>query len=415
LKNGGDQTTHFLATKEDVSQRKSLEEQLRHSQKLEAVGRLAGGVAHDFNNLLTVIIGYAEMAGSRLSSNDPLLADIQEVKKAGERASILVRQLLAFSRRQILQPVMLDLNQSVRDLDQMFPRLLGENITLKTYLSPEIAQVRADAGQMEQVIVNLAINSRDAMPKGGEFTIQTSNVDVGPDFAINQLQVNPGSYVLLAITDTGLGMTPETMARLFEPFFTTKERGKGTGLGLSTVYGIVRQSGGGIHVQSEPGKGTTFYVYLPRAMGAQIGSLPNIVDTDKPHGRMKVLVVEDESTVRKFTVETLSRNGYDVFGAGNSEEALRFCSDHDRRLDLLLTDIMLPGMNGHDLASRIHERWPGMKVLYMSGYSETTLDFNPAMDPGVDFIPKPFTPKGLLRKVQQVLSAASVPDAEASI
>lgn len=385
------------------------ETQLRQSQKMEAVGRLAGGVAHDFNNLLTVIRGYTELLLGRLSQDDPMRKDMEEVKKAADRASGLTRQLLAFSRRQFIAPKVIDLNALIANMDGMLRRLLGEDIVeLCTELTPHAGAIKADPGQIEQVIMNLAVNARDAMPKGGRLTIETHNVTVGNPTRQNPSVVKPGAYVLLAVRDTGHGMDEETQSHLFEPFFTTKEKGKGTGLGLSTVYGIVKQNGGSIVVESKPGQGATFKIYFPLIeQGAQNrGGQQDI--TERPYGRETILLVEDEPAVRGLVQETLRLHGYTVLEARHGIEALMTGAKHQGPIHLLLTDVVMPQMSGPEVAEKIQVVRPGIKVLYMSGYPD-----HPAFERGgilrpSSFLPKPFTPNVLAKKVRDVLDGVQV-------
>jgi two-component system cell cycle sensor histidine kinase/response regulator CckA len=383
------------------------EAQLRQSQKMEAVGRLAGGVAHDFNNLLTVIRGYSELLLARLTPGDPVRKDMVEVKKAADRASGLTRQLLAFSRRQFIAPKVIDLNALIANMDSMLRRLLGEDIVeLCTELNPHAGLIRADSGQIEQVIMNLAVNARDAMPKGGRLTIETRNVTVGNPTRQTPAGVKPGAYVLLAVRDTGHGMDEETLSHLFEPFFTTKEKGKGTGLGLSTVYGIVKQSGGNIVVESQKGQGATFKIYFPLVeQGVAAGAL----DVAEPvHGRETILLVEDEPAVRGLVHETLRLHGYTVLEARHGIEALMTGAKHQGPIHLLLTDVVMPQMSGPEVAEKIQIVRPGIKVLYMSGYPD-----HPAFEQGgisrdASFLPKPFTPNVLAKKVRDVLDGEKV-------
>ena len=403
IKNAQGDITHFLAIKEDLSVRKSLEEQLRQSQKMDAIGRLAGGVAHDFNNLLTAILGYSEMMETKLKANDPLCSSVREIRNAGERAATLVRQLLAFSRKQMLQTKVLNLNQVVGELDKMLRRLIGEDIDLVTLLDPKVGQIRADVGQIEQVVVNLAVNSRDAMPKGGKLTIETANVELDENYAGTHVDVEPGPYVMLSVSDTGCGIDPAIRLRIFEPFFTTKETGKGTGLGLSTVYGIVNQSGGSISVYSEPGEGTTFKIYLPRVDEPiePVARYPKGEEASR--GTETILIVEDDALVRKLATETLNRFGYQVLEAAHGEEALRICRTHEGTIHLLLTDVIMPGMTGRELAGRIEPLFAKIKVLYMSGYTDNAILRQGRLDPDMSFLQKPFTPSILLHKVREVL------------
>jgi two-component system, cell cycle sensor histidine kinase and response regulator CckA len=391
----------ILGVWQDVTERRSLEEQLRQAQKMEAVGRLAGGVAHDFNNLLTTILGYSELVLGRLAPSDPVRGDLQEVRRAAERAAALTGQLLAFSRKQVLQPKAFDLNEGMRNLEKMLGRLIGEDIELTTQLEPSLGTVIADPGQIDQVIMNLAINARDAMPEGGRLAIETANADLDEDYARQHVGVRPGPYVMLAVSDTGVGMDAETRERIFEPFFTTKEPGKGTGLGLAMVYGTVKQSGGNIWVYSEPGHGTTFKIYLPRtdapAMAAEAGAVRS------GGGSETVLLVEDEEPVRRFARRVLESAGYVVIEAPHAEEALRIVSEWTAPIDLLLTDTVMPGMSGPRLASKLRERFPGTKILYTSGYTDAGIAQQGVLDPPAPFLQKPFTPDSLLRKLREAL------------
>lgn len=387
----------------DLSDRKNLEEQLRQSQKLEAVGQLAGGIAHDFNNLLTAIIGYSELTVSEVERDSYLHQSILEIRKAGERAASLTRQLLAFSRRQVMQPRVLDLNDVVVEMNRMLRRLIGENIDLVTALDPDLGRVKADPGQIEQVIINLVVNARDAMPKGGKVVIELSNVYLDKDYAGRHVSIQPGWYAMLAVSDTGCGMTAEVQKRVFEPFFTTKEVGKGTGLGLSTVFGIVKQSGGSIWVYSEIGKGTTFKVYLPL--------IERVTDKIEVEGERKkviggtesILLVEDEETVRRMTCTILAMKGYQVLAAANGAEALRLVEQHQGPIDLILTDVVMPKMDGSKLAEIIIRERPEARVLFMSGYTDDAIVHHGVLAEGIPFIEKPFTPRSLISKVRDVL------------
>jgi PAS domain S-box-containing protein len=388
----------------DVTERLNLEEQLRQSQKMEAIGRLAGGVAHDFNNLLTVIKGYTELLLDSYGEADPRRGELEEVRKAADRAGALTRQLLAFSRQQVLAPRTLNLNQVVQSMDGLLRRLLGESIELSTLLGPEVGQVRADPGQLEQVLMNLAINARDAMPRGGKLTIGTANTEIDEMYAREHPTITPGSYVLLAVSDTGQGMDAETQAHIFEPFFTTKEQGKGTGLGLSTVYGIVKQSGGDIWVYSELGVGSTFKVYLP-----QVDAPAEAVSTH-PGGRRTVgsetiLVVEDEDGVRALVRKFLERSGYKVLEASNGDQALGIVQEHGHGIDLLLTDVVLPRMSGSELARRLADIAPRTRVLYMSGYTDDAIVHHGVLSAGAAFVQKPFTADVLGRKIREILDS----------
>jgi PAS domain S-box-containing protein len=389
----------------DITERKLLENQLQQSRRMEAVGRLAGGIAHDFNNLLTIIKGYAELGVQRGGIQSELRADIQQIENAAERASMLIRQLLAFSRRQVLQPKIIDLNAIVLGLDKLLGRLMGEHIEMVTRCAGNVGHVKADPAQVEQVIMNLVVNARDAMPKGGRLTVETFNVDLDSTYARDHVSVKPGSYVMLAVSDTGIGMNPETVAHIFEPFYTTKESGQGTGLGLSTVYGIVKQSGGYIWVYSEPGKGTTFKVYLPRVT-AQVDSKPEVMQLPAAgKGSETILLVEDEEAVRELATRILSAKGYSVVAAKSTREAEDFSEKYTGQIHLLLTDIIMPGTSGRELARRITERHPKTRVLYMSGYTDNVLAQGGVLEAGLSFLQKPFTPGALAQKVRDVLDS----------
>ena len=385
--------------------------QLVQAQKMESVGRLAGGVAHDFNNLLTVVSLYSQLALNSLDATHPLRHDLEEIRKAGERAAALTRQLLAFSRRQVLEMRVLNLNDVLDGLAKMLPRLLGEDIAVEMSLAPDLGRTRADPGQIEQVVVNLAVNARDAMPDGGTLTIETSNVTLDERYAREHAEAIPGDYVLLAVSDTGTGMTAEVKTHLFEPFFTTKGVGKGTGLGLATVYGIVKQHQGHISVYSEPGQGTTFKVYLPRAKEEAEVSAPTVKATSMPRGSETVLVAEDEWAVRGIALRVLKELGYTVLEAVNGTEALRVALAQGQKLDLLLTDVIMPEMNGKALAERLTVLWPGLKVLFVSGYTGETIARQGILGEGRAFLPKPFSPEALARKVREVLDR---PDSKAA-
>ncbi len=393
----------FLAIQRDITERKQLEQQLRQVQRLEAVGRLAGGVAHDFNNLLTIVNGYSQLLLDRLPAGETMREQVEEIKSAGERAASLTRQLLAFSRQQILAPQVMDLNAAVANMDKMLRRLIGEDIELETSLGEGLGRVKADPGQIEQVIMNLAVNARDAMPQGGRVTIETANVELDEAYARAHIAVKPGPYVMLAVSDTGCGMEAETRARLFEPFFTTKEKDKGTGLGLSTVYGIVKQSGGNIWVYSEPGRGSTFKIYLPRVddvaeAGRQAGRRLASVQ-----GKETVLLAEDEQPVLRLVRTVLEACGYTVLEAARVEEALEISKRHEGPIHLLLTDVVMPQMSGRQLAERLATTHPETKVLYISGYADNAIVHHGVLDAGTAFLQKPFTPDTLARKVREVL------------
>src|SRR5712691_3612330 len=407
-----------LAVFRDVTQRRQLEEQLRQAQKIEAVGRLAGGVAHDFNNLLNVITGYGQMLFRRLGDG-PEREKTRAILQAADRAAGLTRQLLAFSRKQVLEPKVLDLNAVVGGMDEMLRRLIGEDIELQAELVSDLGRTRADPGQIEQVLMNLVVNARDAMPKGGRVTLETANAEMDETFVRDHLGARPGRYVMLAVRDTGLGMDAETQKHMFEPFFTTKEKGKGTGLGLATVYGIVKQSEGYIWVDSAPGAGTTVKVYLPWVAAEPVAEGPKrpvVTEEMLPPGTETVLLVEDEEMVRRMTREVLEGAGYRVLEAASGFEALRVSAGHTGRLDLMLTDVVMPGMSGRELAERLAPVRPGMKVLYMSGHTDDAIFHHGVTRAGTGFLQKPFTPDALERRVRELLvieqggAAARPPD-----
>jgi PAS domain S-box-containing protein len=387
----------------DITDRKVLEDQLQQARKIEAVGRLAGGVAHDFNNLLTIIKGYVEMAMQRSLDRPELHSDIRHIEEAADRAVTLVRQLLAFSRKQVLRPKVLDLNTIVVNLDQLLRRLMPQNIEMKTFVSKEAGTIKADPGQIEQVIMNLVVNARDALPDGGHILIETSNVDLGSAYTRDHAVVAPGPYVLLAVSDTGIGMSADTVAHIFEPFYTTKESGRGTGLGLSTVYGIVKQSGGYVWVYSELGKGTTFKVYLPRVTDAVQVSPPETPASTTQRGHETILLVEDEDDVRELTQMVLSKGGYNVIEAHSPAEAERLAGHGGPEIHLLLTDVVMPGISGRELAKRLSERFPHLRVLFMSGYTYNVIAQNGTLEEGISFLQKPFTPQLLMEKVREAL------------
>ncbi len=387
----------------DITERKHLEQQFRHAQKMEAVGRLAGGVAHDFNNLLTAIIGYSQLALGRLHQEDPMRKEIEEIERAGQRAAGLTSQLLAFSRRQVLQPQVLDLNAIVSDLGKMLERLIGEDVELATRLGKDIGFVKADRGQVEQIIMNLVVNSRDAMLDGGKLTIETFNADLDESYTFEHIDARPGHHVVLAISDNGCGMDKETQSSIFEPFYTTKEQGKGTGLGLSTVYGIVKQSGGHIGLYSEAGEGTTFKVYLPRFEESGDKRVPRASEIESLKGSETVLLVEDENSVRQLARRVLEINGYVVLEAARSDEAWQIYQSHQGSIHLMLTDIVMPGTSGRELAQRMAAVQPEMKVLYMSGYTDDAIVQHGVLSANTPFLQKPFAPETLARKVREVL------------
>ncbi|MDA8121811.1 MAG: PAS domain S-box protein [Deltaproteobacteria bacterium] len=400
------QVVNYVAVKRDVTHEMDMEEQLRQSQKMEAVGQLAGGIAHDFNNLLTAISGYSELLLGRLPGESPFRREVEEIRKAGDRASALTRQLLAFSRRQMFQVKVVDLNRIVSNLDKMLRRLIGEDIDLRSQLKEDLWNVRIDPGQMEQVVINIAVNARDAMPRGGKLTIETANIKLDETYVRKHVVVKPGPYVMLAVSDNGCGMDEATQAHIFEPFFTTKDPGKGTGLGLSTVYGIVKQSSGYIWVYSEPGRGTTFKVYLPRVLdkSEQITSEMEPIGPGWG-GRETILLAEDEELVRDLVAEILKPGGYSVLQARDGEEAVRISEHYNGTIDLLVTDVVMPHIGGRELVRRIQPARPEMKVIYMSGYTENAIVHHGALDAGINFIQKPFRPGDLSRKIREVLDA----------
>jgi two-component system, cell cycle sensor histidine kinase and response regulator CckA len=395
----------LLAISRDVTERKKLEMQLQQAQKMEAFGQLAGGVAHDFNNLLTIITGYTELLLGGGVAADKQRPFIREIRSAAERAAALTRQLLAFSRKQILQPVHLNLNTLVANTEKMLRRLIGEDIDLATRLDPALGQVKADPGQIEQVIVNLVVNARDAMPTGGHLTIETRNVELDQDYVRSHPEARPGGQVLLAVADSGCGMDAATSVRIFEPFFTTKEVGKGTGLGLATVHGIVKQSNGSIEVYSELGHGSTFKVYLPRLAGPVAAGNSDPAVSVMPRGTETILLTEDESGVRAFVRFALESLGYTVLEARHGEESLRICQQHTGLIHLLLTDVVMPKVSGRQLADLATGLHPNMKVLYMSGYTDDAVVRHGVLQAGMAFLQKPVTLMLLARKVREVLDA----------
>jgi len=395
----------FSAFLRDITERKQLQQQLIQSQKMEAVGRLAGGVAHDFNNLLTAIIGYAELLNEGLPEGSAAREDVEQIRKASQRAAALTRQLLAFSRQQVLQPIVLNLNELVEDIEKMLRRLIGEDVQLRTTLAKDMGNVRADPGQLEQVILNLVVNARDAMPTGGKVTIETQNAELSEEYAEGHLPVVPGAYVMLAVSDTGTGMDAQTRGRIFEPFFTTKEKGKGTGLGLSTVYGIVKQSGGYIWAYSEPGRGTTFKVYLPHVDAPVEAIAPPPQPGGTLAGTETVLLAEDDDLLRPLARGLLQKLGYTVLDAGSAEEALALARAHAAPIHLLVADVVMPGESGRQLARRLAELRPDMRVLYTSGYTDDAIVHHGMLEPGLNYLQKPFTPAALARKVREVLDA----------
>ncbi len=390
------------AIAEDVTDRRALEDQFRQAQKMEAVGRLAGGVAHDFNNLLMVISGYAEVMLAGLEPEHPLREKAQAIQQASDRATTLTRQLLAFSRKQLLELKVVDVNAIVQDMERLLRPLIGENVEFATSFAPDAAHTRADAGQLEQVLMNLVVNARDAMPGGGKLTIETQNIAVDENHRRGQTFIRPGDYVRLSVSDTGMGMDKETQSRIFEPFFTTKEKGKGTGLGLSTVYGIVKQSGGYVLVQSEEQRGTKFHIYLPRVEGVAEKHAPP-VPLAALGGTETVLLVEDEDSVRQLVRDTLAAKGYRVVEAEDGEAGLAAASRHEGRIDLVITDVVMPGMGGRELVKQLAQMRPETKVLYLSGYTEDAILSEGTIETGAAFLQKPFTLQNLSRKVREVL------------
>ena len=413
IRDKGGRIIGIRSTVEDITERRrseealrKSEEQLRQWQKVEAIGRLAGGIAHDFNNLLMTIKGCSEILLQECDAQDPRREEAEEIQKAAERATSLTRQLLAFGRRQILQPQVLDLNKVVTNMNKMLQRVIGEDIQLLTVLEPKLRPVKVDPGQIEQVIMNLAVNARDAMPRGGRLTIETANVFLDEDYAQQHVSVKPGSYVMLAVSDNGCGMDQETQSHLFEPFFTTKEKGKGTGLGLSTVYGIVKQSGGNIWAYSELGRGTTFKIYLPMVTQAVKEKYARPERRRiSARGAETILLVEDEKAVRMMIGKTLQSKGYAVLEAQHGQEALSICEDYSGPIHLMVTDVVMPLMSGKELAEQLAPQRPEMKVLYMSGYPDNSIVQHGVLEPGTEFLQKPFTLNTLEAKVREILDA----------
>jgi PAS domain S-box-containing protein len=407
LRDANGRQTHMIGCHVDITERKQLEEQYRQSQKMQAIGQLAGGIAHDFNNLLVVINGYAELVADELGESHRSRRDVDEIRAAARSAATLTRQLLAFSRRQILRPQVLDLNQTVRAAQKLLGRVIGENITLAMKLSA-VSRVSADPGQLEQVIINLAVNARDAMRDGGRLLIETADVNLDAEYAAQHTGARTGRHVLLAVSDTGVGMDEATRARVFEPFFTTKPAGQGTGLGLATVYGIVKQSGGSIWVYSEPGQGSTFKIYLPVATTA-MEPAPDPVETYALRGTETVLVVEDQADVRSSIERTLQRFGYTVIAAATGSEAIAAARASQGAIHLILTDVVLPGANGREVARQIIAGRPAVRVLYMSGYTDDAIVQHGVLEPGLAFIQKPFIGNDLVRRIREVLDSNPPP------
>ena len=399
---GGEHLLELIA--EDVTEKRVLEDQFRQAQKMEAVGRLAGGVAHDFNNLLMVISGYTEVLLDKLDSASHLHSKVEAIQQAADRATTLTRQLLAFSRKQLLELKVVDVNAIVQDMERLLRPLIGENIELATRLEPNVGRTRADAGQLEQVIMNLVVNAKDAMPEGGKITIQTAGAELDDAYRREHTYIQPGPYVMLSVSDTGCGMDKETQSRIFEPFFTTKEKGKGTGLGLSTVYGIIKQSGGYVFAHSELGHGTTFRIYLPRVEDAAEATDVATAANSALEGSETVLLVEDEESVRQLVSETLSSRGYQVLEAENGEKALKLAADCARTIDLMITDVVMPGISGRELARELIKARPQTKVLFLSGYTEDAVINQGVLEPDTAFLQKQFTLQNLARKVREVLT-----------
>ena len=387
----------------DITEYRTLEEQFRQSQKMEAIGQLAGGIAHDFNNLLTAVIGHAELARRTLDLNDPLSTNLYEIQKAGERAASLTQQLLAFSRKQILEPKIVNINSIIQKMDTMLRRIIGEDVELVTVANPDLWTIKVDPGQIEQVILNLAVNARDAMPDGGKLMIETKNNELDDEYILFHPEVTIGNYVLLSISDTGCGMTEEVKAQIFDPFFTTKETGKGTGLGLSTVYGIVKQSGGYIRVYSEVDKGTKFKINLPKVEGKTDEAQSDTGRLKPMYGNEKVLVVEDEDALRDLVVTTLKEFGYNVFSASDGIEAFKMCDETDKPFDLIITDLIMPNMCGSELAKQVRKYWSDIKMLYISGYSADTITEEGELGSDIPYIQKPFRLSTFTEKVREVL------------
>jgi signal transduction histidine kinase/ActR/RegA family two-component response regulator len=398
-----DKPYQVYATFDDITDYKQLQAQFLQSQKMEAVGALAGGVAHDFNNLLTVIKGYAEILLESLSDSDPRRGEVEQILQAGKQAASLTMQLLAFSRKQLLQPKLLSLNDSVNDVGKMLHRLLGENIDLDFNTQPGLGLIHADPGQIQQILMNLVVNARDALPQGGRLVIETADIRLDAEFIRKYPFVRPGLYVSLSVSDNGMGMDAATQARIFEPFFTTKGQGEGTGLGLSTVYGIVKQSNGFIIVDSEPGMGAAFRIYFPRAEG-EADILTVAQEANLAHGEGEtILIVEDEFSVRALACRILRARGYRILEASNGKEALEAARNHTGKIDLVLTDVVMPGMGGAELVSQLETERPGVKALYVSGYANSGIVHHDIVDPRIAFLQKPFTVDSLVRKVHSVI------------
>lgn len=404
VRNAEGEVQKLVIVNRDITERKQLEQQLVLSQKLDAIGRLSGGVAHDFNNILGVIIGYSEALQERFGPDDPCREAVDEIRKAGQRAASLTQQLLAFSRKQVLEPQILDLNAVVTDVEKMLRRLIGEDVELKITAGPELGKVKADRGQIEQVMLNLAVNARDAMPRGGELKIETANAELTERDAKSYRYVVPGQYIKLQISDTGCGMDEELQSHIFEPFFTTKEKGKGTGLGLATVYGVIKQSGGYIWVESQPGKGARFNIYLRRVESVQEEVRETKDSVKRAQGPRTILLVEDEASLRKLTRSTLEEVGYTILEAKDAFEAVKIASQTNSVIDLLLTDVVMPGKSGTELARDLAPRRPAMKVLFMSGYTDGAIAAHGVLESGTSILRKPFTRRQLARSIEDVLA-----------
>jgi two-component system, cell cycle sensor histidine kinase and response regulator CckA len=387
----------------DVTTHRQLESQLLQAQRMEAVGRLAGGIAHDFNNMLTAVMSYSDLLLPEFTADDPRHGDVMEISRAAHRAAALTRQLLVFSRQQVAQPWVLDLNESVADLKKMLVRIIGADVELTTRLDPALGRVKADPGQVQQIVMNLVVNARDAMPFGGKLTIETANVELDGSFVQRHALTSPGRYVMLAVSDNGSGMSRATREHIFEPFFTTKEPGKGTGLGLSTVYGIVRQAGGHIWVYSELDVGTTFKIYLPRVDAAVTGRADPAPTQPVRRGSETVLLVEDDDAVRGVATRILRRGGYTVIEAANGVEALARCDEPGVEIDAIITDMVMPELGGREFACQLRQRRPDARIIFMSGYTEDVVTRESLIEPGAAFIEKPFTPDELTRKLRAVL------------
>ncbi len=397
----------YFALVKDITERKRLEEQLLHSQKMDAIGQLTAGIAHDFNNMLTAINGFAELMQMEMATDDPHQESITKILRSGRRAADLVQQLLAFSRKQVIEPRIININDTVAKMDKMLQRIIGENIELKTMLASDLWEINMDPVQLEQVIINLAVNARDAMPQGGCLTIETANVVLDDDYVSHHLETQPGEHVMLTVTDTGHGMTNGVKIHIFEPFFTTKEWDKGTGLGLSTVFGIVKQNGGHIWVFSEENKGAVFKVYLPKAK-EEWGKSPELLQKPAntgmfPAGSETILLVEDDNHVRELARRVLTRSGFKLLEAANGQEALQLVGAHQGAIDLLLADVIMPGISGKVLAEQLTRQQPNLKVLFISGYTDNAIIHHGVLDPGINLLQKPFNPQALLAKIREVL------------